>query len=221
VASLQDRNWKDAGEHFRQAMSHEPVPAEVRGRYCVFYLMPLGRVREAKEEIEKVLESDPLHVLWRSLSCIILGFMDRHEEALAEARKALEINANSWFPHLWMSISYVCLGRLAEARESAQNAHRIAPWNAGATGILAGTLALSGEQQRADELLKESAPLSRAMYYLVRKDGNAAAEWYQKALEQNDLIAMQIRNSRTFMKPLRESPRWPMLAKMLNPPEDV
>src|SRR5205823_14095074 len=95
VAGLQDRNWKEAGEHFRQAMSHDPVPTAVRGRYCVFYLMPLGRLPEAKEEIKKVLETDPLHVLWRTILSVILGLMDRHEEALAEARKALEINANS------------------------------------------------------------------------------------------------------------------------------
>jgi TPR repeat protein len=63
--------------------------------------------------------------------------------------------------------------------------------------------------------------MGTAMYHLVLKDGEAAAEWYQKALEQNDLIAMQIRNSRTLMKPLRESRRWPVLAKMMNPPEAI
>jgi TolB-like protein/tRNA A-37 threonylcarbamoyl transferase component Bud32/Tfp pilus assembly protein PilF len=221
VASLLDRNWNEAGEQFRQAMSHEPVPVEVRGRYCAFYLIPLGRFREAKDQIDKVLDADPLHVLWRSLSALILAGMDRHEEAIAEARKALEINENHPVAHQWMSLSYACLGKLTEARASAGKVAGLpAPWNGIAPGLLAGILALSGDKKQADDLLKDTRPMGMVVYHLLCSDIEAAAEWYQKALEQHDLSAMLL-NATSFLKPLRASSRWPALAKMMNLPEAI
>jgi TolB-like protein/Flp pilus assembly protein TadD/tRNA A-37 threonylcarbamoyl transferase component Bud32 len=221
AVAIFDRNWKQAGEHFRQAMANDPVPADTRVRHAIYYLVPLGRFREAKEEIDRALESDPLSVGWRTWVSVVLELMDRHEEAIAEARKALEINENSWLALHWMSVSYARLGRLREAREAAEKVMRLAPSTAGAAGVLAGILALSGDQQQADELLAtEVTPLGMILYHLLCSEIDSAADWYRKALEQHDSVAVLL-NASGLMKPLRESPRWPALAKMMNLPESA
>jgi len=42
--------------HFRLAMAHEPIPATVSHSYGFFCLLPLGRIREATEELKRALK---------------------------------------------------------------------------------------------------------------------------------------------------------------------
>ena len=70
-----------------------------------------------------------------------------------EAEKALEIDANLWMTHFGAAFAYLLLERLREARESAEEAARLAPWNPLLPRVLAGVLALAGETQQAEQLL--------------------------------------------------------------------
>ena len=224
LAAARNYDWEKAGEYFRRALSTETVPAEVRARYGIYYLLPLGRFAEAKEEIEKTLGPDPLSVLWRSVLSIILSSMGRYEEALLEGQKALEINRNAWMAHEWMSASYAALGRLDEARRSAEEVVRVAPWNYGAIGLLAGICERSGDHDRARQLLAQipedpRKPMAMVLYHLQRFDVDAVAYWYEAAIAQHDMIALLYQSSEVC-RPLRSSRQWPRLAKMMNLPQD-
>jgi serine/threonine-protein kinase len=224
LAAAWNYNWEKAGEHFRRALSTETVPAEVRARYGLYYLLPLSRFAEAKEQIEKALEPDPLSVLWRSVLSIILSSMGRYEEAVVEGQKALEINRNAWMAHEWMSASYAALGRLEEARRSAEEVVRVAPWNYGAIGLLAGICERSGDHDRARQLLAQipqdqRKPMAMVLYHLQRFDVDAVAHWFEAVIAQHDMIALLYQSSEEC-KPLRNSRHWPRLAKMMNLPQD-
>ena len=122
-----------------------------------------------------------------------------------------------------MSVICVELGRIEEARQAAEKSVRAAPWRSSAVGLLAGILARLGEVDRLDELvarLREMAPLGFFWYYLVRSEIEVAADYYAKMIERRDPEATHLAPT-PFLQPLRESPRWPALAKMMNLPVEI
>jgi len=63
----------------------------------------------------------------------------------------------------------------------------------------------------------ETAPSGRMIYHLLCSEIDAAADWYEKAIESRAPWAA-LWASAGFLKPLRSSPRWPKLASMMNLP---
>jgi len=85
-------------------------------------------------------------------------------------------------------------------------------------GWLAGTLARLGDTSRAAEIVRKMgdspAPvMGRALYHLLCSETDEAADWYEKAIEQREPFAL-IFAPAPCNQVLRESPRWPKLAKM-------
>src|SRR5713101_3537536 len=59
IAATYDYDWEEAGRRFGLAMAREPVPPDVRCNYGFFYLLPVGRARDAVNEYRRALEEDP------------------------------------------------------------------------------------------------------------------------------------------------------------------
>ena len=55
-------------------------------------------------------------------------------------------------------------------------------------------------------------------YHLVCSEIDAAIDWYERAIEQRQPMAAMFASA-GFFKPLRASPRWAKLARMMNLPE--
>jgi tetratricopeptide (TPR) repeat protein len=221
VASMYDHDWKEAGEHFRLALAAEHVPSEVRARCAVNYLLPMGRRREAIEHINRALEQDPLNLWVCGIFSVVLSLVEAYDLALAEAQKAMEIDAGHWIPHFAIGLSYALRGEFAAARPAAERTVRAAPWSAQALGLLAGILARLDEKERADELvarLRNMARIGLLAYHILCSDNDTTADWFTKMIEDRDPLA----SPWSCLKRIRSSPRWPALAKMMNlPPEAV
>ena len=224
VAGFYDLDWKEAERRFRLAMARDPVPAHVRELYGFFYLTASGRPREAVEELERALKQDPLALLVRFRLAFCLLVAGRDLEAEAEFRQALELDEN-FFPVLAnMSIMHALRGEFAEALACAEKACAAAPQVLIATGLLAGTLALSGDTRRAEAILEKlrpglayGAPRALAIYHLLYGEVEKAADWTAKPIQQRDpLMMLFLRHP--VAKTLRSSSRWPALAKMMNLP---
>ena len=224
VAGLYDSDWKEAGDRFRLTLASEPVPSEVRALCALYYLLPLGRFQEALGQFEKALEQDPLNVFIRGAFALVLSFREMHDRALAEAQKAVEIDESHWLPYFAISFSNVLRGELAEARNAAERSVQAVPWHFQPIGLLAGILARLGNKERADELvlkLREMGParerVGLLLYHVLCSGNDAAADWYAAMVEDRDPFAAVW----SIMKPLRSSPRWPALAKMMNLPAEA
>jgi serine/threonine-protein kinase len=219
VAALHDYDWKEAEEQFRLARSSESFPPDVRTGYAMFYLVPLGRFEEALHEGAKAIAQDPLNSTWRARRTWTLLCAEMYEPAIVEARKALELEDGNRGAHLAIALSYFFQGKLAEARHSAEEAFRVAPWNPLAVGLLAGLLATVGDNERAGKLLElcGTMPSGKIVYYLVCSEIDAAIDWYERDIELHEPGAAYLASA-GFLKPLRASPRWPKLAKMMNLP---
>jgi tetratricopeptide (TPR) repeat protein len=219
IAASHDFDWKEAEEQFRLARVSEPIPPDVHALYALFYLLPLGRFEEAIQEHAKAIAQDPLKAVLRGYQATTLIWAEMYEHAIAEARKELELE-DSYHPYMMIALSYFFQGKTAEAREQAEEAVRMGPWDALAVGFLAGLLAQAGEKERAEKVIATisgAIPIGMVMYHLLRSEIDAAIDWYEREIElrrPNGLLAA----SAGFLKPLRASPRWAKLAKMMNLP---
>ncbi|MDQ2924074.1 MAG: protein kinase, partial [Acidobacteriota bacterium] len=81
AAVFLDYNWEEAGRHFQSAVARDPAPASVRHYYGFFYLLPLGRVREGTDELERALNDDPLNVQCRTQLAVLYWTAGRTGEA--------------------------------------------------------------------------------------------------------------------------------------------
>jgi tetratricopeptide (TPR) repeat protein len=157
-----------------------------------------------------------LNILWRGNYAHILNAAGLYRRAIEQAREVIEMDESHWGPPFGLATSYALQGMFIEARELAEKARERAPWNAAAAGLLAGIYARTGNPERADALLVEMKPGGRAVYHTLCSELDLAADWYKKAVEQGELMGLFV--SANLLKPLRDSPRWPELARMMNLP---
>lgn len=218
VAGAFDYDWLEVERQFRLAMAHGPVQGLVRWPYANFCLAPRGRFREAAEQMEQWLEQDPLNVAARTDLAFFLNHAGMHERAATAASLALEVDDDYWFAHY--TVGEICgsMGRFQEAVQATERAYELAPQNPRVGGLLAGLLARSGDQSRADAVVRKldgMGPVGMLLYHLWRSDTESAAEWYGKAIELRELMAVLYAQA-PIVKTLQHCEKWPSLAKMMN-----
>jgi TolB-like protein len=219
-------DWKESERWFKLAMDGDSVPASVRWCYAFYYLMPYGRLNEAVKELERTVEEDPLNIGMRIALINGLHGAGRDDRAIAEAEKILAIDKNRWNVYLALGRIYAYRGQFAEALAAAEKAYQLASWNSRVTALFAGVLMRSGERGRAEEVVEKLAesgdaygtPMALAVYHAMCGETEAAADCFQKAIEQRDPSVIGYLRT-PVMKILQSSPRWPALAKQMNLPE--
>ena len=224
VAGHYDLDWKEAERRFHLAMARDPISCHLRQWYGLFYLFSMGRAAEARRQMDRVLEEDPLSQMWHYVLSFVLAGMGLDGEAIAMSRKAVELDPHFWWGSVGLGLLHSKLGQHPEARECAERAFAGAPWSPYSIGLLAGTLMNAGETKEAEELLAklrgdsngEAAGLT--CFHLVRGEIDAAVEWAGKAVDQrfSGIIAVIIR---PFEPVFRRSPGWSGLLKKMNLPE--
>jgi TolB-like protein len=224
VAATYDYDWTGSGRRFRLAMAHEPVPPDVRRLYASFYLLLTGRPLDAAEELQHLVEEDPLNLRLRLRLAACLQAAGRDTDALVQYHEILQLDESYWFAYLALGSLHASDGTLTDALACAESAYALAPWSPHAAGLLSGVLRRTGEVRRAEALLDKLGPghvkyaHARALFYLVCGDIVNAADSVEKSIEQRDPDIMVLLNV-AVSRPLRFSPRWPALARLMNLPE--
>ncbi|HEY7191332.1 MAG TPA: hypothetical protein VH436_32490, partial [Vicinamibacterales bacterium] len=118
--------------------------------------------------------------------------------------------------------AYQAKGPFEPALTAAEQAYAAAPWNGNIVGILGGLLAQVGQAGRGEAIMQalgdaRTNPFARVFFHVLRSEIDLAADWYERAIEQRELFALICAPSQ-IMRPLRESPRWSRLARLMNLP---
>src|SRR5438874_10847989 len=148
VCAGTDFEWHEAERRWRVAMAHEPISRDVRFWYGNHYLLPIGRSADAVEAMTWGLELDPLNLMYRHHLAVGLRHAGRLEDAEAELRKVLEIDAN--FPLALETLGAVCAqqGRSEEALALTERVYALTPWASPIVGQLAALLVRAGATGR-------------------------------------------------------------------------
>lgn len=220
VAAVFDHDWPETARRFGRAIAEAPDDYLLQARYGYFYLFPVkGSLTEILEATRKLVAQDPLNIFERSVFYVYLSWAGLHEEAEAEARATLSIENHWWLRHV-MAENFAFRGILDRALWEAEEAHRLAPWNTRATGVLAGVLQLLGRKQEAASLvaaIENAAPFAMLIYSLLISDIDRAASWFRRCVEDRESYVVVYARSSAFRK-LRESEYWPELAASLKLP---
>ncbi len=222
MAAVLDYDWYEAGRNFELVMAGEQIQPFVRYLHSSFYLVSLGRMKEAEAGIERALQEDPLNALCRSALgsfCLTSG---RFADGEGILRGILQLDENFWIAHSWLSFSCLKQNRLTEAIAHEEKARSLASWNPTVIGRLAAMNERGGNTSRSRALLEQlgdgtafGTPGGFLCYHAVLANIESAADWYQKAIEQRDprapwLFPLQ------FGDLFASNSRWPGLRQTMN-----
>ena len=104
-----------ATEEWNRALAIDPWDPDARVMRAAFDLCyARGAFDESIAEVRAVIERDPLSAVAHTQLSVIMSFAGRFDEALAEAKRAREIDANSFFA-VWSEVNSGAFGdRAAE-----------------------------------------------------------------------------------------------------------
>ncbi len=137
LAAVIDYDWNEAARQFGAEIADHSATPDALWAYAAFYLDPLARSHESAAAMQRAVDQDPLNALLRAVLSVHLNAVGKHDQALHEMQKALEIDDKIWIAHYLHGIIYLQKGRLAEA------------------GLLAASVMLIGEKDRAAALIRE------------------------------------------------------------------
>jgi tetratricopeptide (TPR) repeat protein len=222
VAAAHDYDWAESLRQFRASYAAPAVSADQRWAYASLYLQPLGHHDESVAEMKLAVEQDPLNVSFRAITGSHLVHASRYDEAIDEVRKALDMEPGNLAARFIMIEAYHAKGLLDLALDAAEQAYAVSPWNGNIVGFFGGLLSHTGQAVRGEAIMEAlgqpgTNPFSRVFFHMLRSEIDLAADWYEKAIEQRELFALICAPS-PVITPLRESERWPRLAKLMNLP---
>ena len=222
VAAAYEYDWKVARELFEKGMAGPSTSPEAHWAYASLYLQPLGRHDEAVAHMEQAVERDPVNAVWRGVLASHLTHARRPDDAIRQANEALEIDAASLAGYVNLGEAYIYMERWEDAAAVLEKGHRLFPNDALSAGLLAGTLVHLGDHTQADALIREMGEtprplIGRVLYHVLCSDIDQAADWYERAINARDPFAL-VFAADPLGSDLRQSSRWPKLARMMNMP---
>jgi serine/threonine protein kinase/Tfp pilus assembly protein PilF len=227
VATEYDYDWKEAARRFTLATADDALSPWALAYLGQFYLVASGRKKEGVDQIERAVQGDPLHPGIRTVMAGCLAAVGRYAEAEAHLRQILDLDPNFAFAYLGLAGHYAARRMFVEALPFAEKAYSLAPWLPSATGMYAGLLTRTGEQNRGKELVQRlgsgqvyGTPIGLAIFHACCGEFDLGADSFEKAIEERyPGLARWLQGS--IFEPLRASPRWPKLTAMMNLPEKV
>jgi serine/threonine-protein kinase len=212
LAGSVEYDWPAAGEHHRQAVAIEPVSSIIRLRYAAWYLLPLGRVDEAREQIRVGLETDPLNLPLHYGLLLCTNHARQYQQTIELGRRALEIDPAMYI--LWLSIAQaqLHLGLLHDAIGSLTRVVEIAPWMPMGLGTLAAAYHVAGDSARSEALAAQLFALrghayGAAVYHAAVGDAQAMFADLEQAWRARDAFLLHIAVA-PFMEPYRRDSRY-------------
>jgi TolB-like protein/Tfp pilus assembly protein PilF len=109
-----DWDWAGAEAAYLKAIEINPNYANARGGYALF-LRGMGRLEEARAQMERTLELDPLNALVRAVNGGLLCHEGRYAESISEFETALRIQPDHPAAYSGLAWAYHMLGNYDEA----------------------------------------------------------------------------------------------------------
>lgn len=220
-----DWNWAAAEPEFRRAIELRPDYAEARAFYA-HYLLIMGRKREAVEQIERALRSDPFNDLIQSLCGIVLTSVGRHDEAMAQFRSALKTASRSPVALNGLARALYQSGKLEESFTAEKavwmtrgDTETVAALERGwRDGGYRSAVRAAADVQAARAQGAGKAPLHIAILYMRAGDHDRALTWAERSFAAHDPNIPYLATA-THWDAVRTDPRFRALIKRLNLPE--
>ena len=213
-------DWARAEEECRRAVELKPGQS-VTHAALADYISIQGRHEEAIEEFGRVLDLDPISRMYLGHSALVFYRARRYDEAVAQCRKALEVDA-SYANALWfLALAQEGRGQLTESVAALEKAAGLSKGRH-YQALLARAYALTGQEARARQILdclmaasRENyvSPLDIAVVQAGLGEVDATFEWLEEAYRQQVFRIIEI--TTPMFEGLREDERWESLVRRI------
>ncbi len=221
-------DWDEAGaeREFRTAIQLNPNSAVAYHFYALFK-GSRGKGEESCALIERARRLDPLspNILRNVATCLAL-VRHRYEEALIQARKAVELGPGNYNTRMTTSVILFEMGRYQESLLEVQEADKLSKGHPLTRAAVAIVQAKLGRKAETEGILRElmqprgSAPLPAwqiARIHLALGHNEEAVRWLEKAIDMHSFVPLHLIYGTDF-DPLRTDPRFQSLLRRLGLP---
>jgi eukaryotic-like serine/threonine-protein kinase len=117
VEAHHDWDWSGAAEEFRRTFELNPNYANGHYYYALNYLIPMGRLDEALQEMRRAEELDPSSAIIKTNVGLVYYYMRQYDRAIEQYQKALSLGQKNETAHLRLIDCYEQKGMYREALE--------------------------------------------------------------------------------------------------------
>jgi serine/threonine-protein kinase len=224
---LEDYDWDWSGAEREHQRAIELNPNYATARHWHAYGLGLrGWNKEALAEIELARTLDPLSPIINAEVASILYWGRQYDQAIVEARKALELEPNSLPAHLYLGEIYLTKGMYKDALAEFQIVLTLDRTDPRTSAYLAAAYAAAGNREEALRMLgrlkqqskrEYTSPYLIAYVYVWLGDKNEAFAWLQKGFDDHSGL-MGLLKVDPWLDPLRSAPRFQALLRRMNFP---
>ncbi len=218
-------DWSNAERGFKRAIELDPSYATAHHWYAVF-LNSMGRSDEARGEIKRAQELEPLSLIINSTAGWLLYYSRQYDRAIEQLRRTLELDPNFPQAHLYLAMVHEQKGMQEEAIVEYQRVITLVGRDQRALAGLGYAYAVSGRRGEALKLLSELNELSKRRYVpshavalihigLGQKDQAFAC--MERAYEERAHLVVDLKVAPVF-DPLRSDPRFQDLVRRVGLP---
>ena len=228
ASMLYERDFHLAEKEFRRALELNPHYPQGRAWYGLFFLQWIsGREQEARVELLRAIEIDPLSSYGNVILCFSSCSSGRFAEAVAYGQRGIELDPNSYLAHwaltnaLHQNAQYDVAVAVAELGLALSGRHS---W---VLTTLVGIYASWGKLDRAREVYREVEarcareyiqPAILAPAAAAIGDMDQAIAFAQRALQEKDPIFVMLVRTWPAYTQLRANPRFLEIVGKLNLP---
>ena len=213
-------DWSGAEREFKRARELNPN-YEGNEDSDAHYLRVMKRFDEAVAESKRILELEPVSVLYNRNVATNLYFARRYDEAIEQCQKTLELDPNMPTAYRWLAKSYEQKGLYDQAVEAYLKTVEFSNLGPEGGAALKDAYAASGWKgfwRKSLELKKERAKQRRVSLYALAEnyarlgEKDQAFAWLEKLYEQRSPTLSQL-NGDPLWDGFRSDPRYADLVR--------
>jgi len=209
-------DWQEAKKEFKRALELNPNYATARHWYGVFYLWPMGRLKEAMTEVKRAQELDPLSPIINFNIGALLYCSQQYDQAIEVFQNVLAMEPNFPPASTFLSMTYIKKGMYDKAIQEEIRASRVfGVWDERTIDAIENAYTKSGFKAGVQKILDVTKnPFGRAWYYALLEKKDEAFECLEQAYEQRDSGILYLKTYPIF-ESMRSDPRFKALLKKL------
>jgi len=225
VKALYEFDWPVAEREFKRAIELNAGDADAHFGYGIAYLSPQGRLEDTVREMQLARDLDPLSPVQANYLGLAYQFVGRRAEAIAQYKRALDLDPNFVEARLHLANAYLDPGRFKDFYAELDRAQAI--WgDSRIDPTRAFGMALEGRKAEALELVHKcekpgTGAFVQSTYianvYAVLGDKEQMYAWLEKAYADRDGMLVYA-NKQGCYRPYRSEPRFVALLRKLGLP---
>jgi serine/threonine-protein kinase len=221
-----DREWEDAECLYRKAIALNPGYATGHHWLATDYLALVGRLEEARKEIEIALELDPLSSIIHEGRASLSTFERRYDDAIHGFQEILEFDPAFYKAYTSMGRAYAQKGDYPQALTLLEKGHSLGGDLPNILGALGQVSALSGDAERARGILAQLTAQAAdryipstafALIHLGLGETERALDWLAQGCDQRELPMITMKVHPVY-DPLRGEPRFQSILERMRFP---